>query len=196
MIQINLFPVRQIKQRLKAQSEVIGFVIAILVLLVLLGGVAITMSKTLSSVQDDIKKLEKTKADNQHIIAQIEKMKQAKASLETKLEVIKSLRQDSQVAVRVLDELARINPTDRLWLLSLSQQEASLRLSGVALDNATIAAYMNELKTSPFFASAELGKSSLQVIAGRKLKAFTLTLAITTPSAAPEETDSDQTGEQ
>ncbi len=150
------------------------------------------MTTTVNKISGQIKKLEKKKAENQHILKQIEELKQAKLNLETKLDVIKQLRMDSQVTVRVLDETADNPPANRIWLKSLQQSSGQLRISGVALDNATIAAYMKKMTDSPFFASADLKKSSQTVIQGQKLKSFSMTLVVTTPEPETEESDSGQ----
>ena len=192
MIQINLFPVKQIKKRIRARNEILCFVLMLALLGLCLGGHAWSMSKSVDKISGQIKKLEKKKAENQHILNQIEELKQAKLKLETKLDVIKQLRMDSQVTVRVLDEIASNIPANRIWLKGLQQSADQLRLSGVALDNATIAAYMKKMTASPFFVSADLKKSSQTVIDGQKLKSFSMTLVVTTPEPETEESDSGQ----
>lgn len=181
MIQINLFPVKQIKKRIKARNEVMGFVLMLALLGVVLGGHTWTMAQTADKINCQIKEFEKIKADNQHILNQIKELKQAKLNLETKLDVIKKLKINSQVTVRVLDEIARNTPSKRVWLKSLQQSSSQLQISGVALDNATIAGYMKKLTASPFFASADLKTTSQMVVAGRKLKSFSMALVVTTP---------------
>lgn len=192
MIHINLFPVKQIKKRIKARNELLCFVLILAFFGLCLGGHTWSMSKSADKISGQIKKLEKKKAENQHILKQIEELKQAKLNLETKLDVIKRLRMDSQVTVRVLDEITDNTPADRIWLKSLQQSSGQLRFSGVALDNATIAAYMRDMTASPFFASADLKKSSQTVIQGQKLKSFSMTLVVITPKPETEESDSEQ----
>ena len=192
MIQINLFPVKQIKKRIKARNEILCFILMLAFLGLCLGGHSWSMTTTVNKISGQIKKLEKKKAENQHILKQIEELKQAKLNLETKLDVIKQLRMDSQVTVRVLDETADNTPANRIWLKSLQQSSGQLRISGVALDNATIAAYMKKMTDSPFFASADLKKSSQTVVEGQKLKSFSMTLVVTTPEPETEESDSGQ----
>ena len=92
MIQINLFPVRQIKKRIKARNEVMGFVLMLALLGAILGGHTWTMAQTADKINCQIKEFEKKKADNQHILNQIKELKQAKLNLETKLDVIKKLK--------------------------------------------------------------------------------------------------------
>jgi type IV pilus assembly protein PilN len=70
-----------------------------------------------------------------------------------------------------------------MWLNSLKYSSGTLVISGVALDNATIAQYMTDLTSSPYFADADLANSSQKVIAGNNLKSFSLAIKVTQPAA-------------
>lgn len=178
MIQINLLPVRQIKKRLQLYRQAGIFLASLLVLFALLGITAISMANKAADIKKDLVVLNKKKASFQTIINEIQKLKKDKEALENKLEAIKQLKRGSQQPVRVLDALATLTPADRLWLKSLKQSPDQLQISGVALDNATIAQYMNDLTRSPYFSAANLGSTKLTKIGGRKLKSFTLNVAI------------------
>lgn len=178
MIQINLLPVRQIKKRLQLYQQAAIFLASLVVLLAILGGAAASMANKAADIQKDLTALNKKKASFQIIIKEIEQLKKDKQALEKKLEAIKQLKKGSQQPVRVLDALATLTPADRLWLKSLKQSPDKLQISGVALDNATIAQYMNDLTQSPYFTAANLGSTKLAKIGGRKLKTFTLDVTI------------------
>ena len=185
MIQINLLPVRQIKKRLLLYQQAAIFLAALLVLLSILGVTAASMAGKVSDIQNDLTALNKKKASFQTIINEIEQLKKDKEALENKLEAIKQLKRGSQQPVRVLDALATLTPADRLWLKSLRQSPNQLQISGVALDNATIAQYMNDLTQSPYFTAANLGSTKLAQIGGRKLKTFTLDVSIKQETSVP-----------
>jgi len=103
--------------------------------------------------------------------------------LEKKQGVIKNLKVSSQLPVRILDELSKLTPPSRVWLKSLSLNAGQLIISGVALDNETIAQYMLDFNESPFFKKAELKRSSMVSVEGRKLKSFSLAVPLVTPKA-------------
>ena len=77
-------------------------------------------------------------------------MKKQKEELERKTAIINKLRAESSLTVRLLDDVARNVDNKRLWLDSLSQQGPTLSLTGVALDNETVAQFMDKLKSSEF----------------------------------------------
>jgi type IV pilus assembly protein PilN len=131
------------------------------------------------------KTLAAKKASYQPILDEIEKLKKDKKEQETKLDVIKKLKTVSQITVRILDELAKIFPTNRLWLNSLRQTGESMDLSGIALDNAIIAQFMQNINESDYFSDVVLSQTQQTTIAGAKLKSFSLKVTITPPKTNP-----------
>jgi len=178
MIHINLLPVRQIRQRLEVRNEIAIFFASVFVLVLLLAIVTGNKISTIADLKSENKVLSTKKASYQPILNEIEKLKKDKKEQETKLEVIKKLKTGSQTTVRALDKIASLTPTNRLWLKSLKQTGNSVDLTGIALDNATIAQYMKGMTNSEYFSSAELSKSDQTIIAGAKLKSFQLKINI------------------
>lgn len=182
MIRINLLPIKQLKKRARLRNEVVAFAASLMVLFAILGTISYALSQKVSGLNNEIKVLETKKASYRPILNQIAKLQKDKKTLETKMQTIEQLKQGSQLTVRLLDEVANRTPTSRLWLKELSQSGEHLRLAGVALDNATIAQYMQQLNSSLFFKDADLADSSQVEIGGKKLKSFSLALSVTPPS--------------
>jgi type IV pilus assembly protein PilN len=178
MIHINLLPVRQIRKKIEARNKVIGLGLTFLVVLILLGAVSLGLGFKVGELKASIASLQKEKAKYQTTINQIEQLKKDQALLETKLNTISQLKKGSQLTVRVMDELAKLTPSSRLWINSMSFNGSILRISGIALDNATIADFMETIVTSPFFATAELSGTSTTGYQGRQLKSFSLTINV------------------
>ena len=179
MIHINLLPVRQIKKKLRARNHVFGFGFTLVAVLALLGVVTLVLGYKVGELKASISSLNKEKAKYQTTINQIEQLKKDQALLETKLNTISQLKKGSQLTVRVMDELASLTPSNRLWIKAMSLGANNvLRISGTALDNATIAEYMETLVTSPFFANTELSGTSNTGVGGRTLKNFSLTITV------------------
>lgn len=183
MIRINLLPIKQLKKRQRLKNEVILFGIGLFCLLVVLGLVGMSQAKRIVKLKAESAALTAEKQQYQAIIAQIEKIKNDQLLLETKLGVIKSLKVNSQLSVRVLDEIANITPTSRLWITSLNVASGKVSLAGTALDNATIANFMDDLDASPFFSNTELSSSAMVTIANQRLKSFGLTINVNQPTS-------------
>ncbi|MEW6221489.1 MAG: PilN domain-containing protein, partial [Thermodesulfobacteriota bacterium] len=144
------------------------------------------LGSRIQGLKEEIAALENEKKGYDKIIADMKKLDEEKVEFERKIQVIAELQAQARIPVRILDEVARLVPENRIWLDSLTQEPQQLTLSGVALDNATIAAFMVSIKQSPLFADAELSRTAQTVVAGQKLKSFGLTCGIKGPTPAPE----------
>lgn len=187
MIRINLLPVRHIRKKQRLLKEVVLFGLVLIVLASGLTLFGMGMRWQVEKLHQQISVLNAKKATFNKLLAEIKSLEKKREVLEQKIAAIRELKSNSQLSVRILDDLASRTPSERVWLKSLQHSSGRLVISGVALDNATIAQYMNQLTASPYFADADLASSSLSVIAGNNLKSFSLTLRIIQPSASEDE---------
>ena len=183
MLKINLLPIRQLKKRAKAKKQFFGMLFLFFLTLALLAAVGLLQAKNISMFEEIIASLKKETDTYTPTLKKIAKLKKDRIELDRKTGIIKKLKSDSSLTVRVLDEVANRVDKNRIWLQSLSQQGHSLSLTGVALDNQTVAQFMDKLKASPFINDVTLTNSSLKVISGRNLKAFSLTCAVSQPAS-------------
>ncbi len=181
MVHINLLPVRQIKQKAAAKKQIFTVFLLFLLFLGLLGIVSFFQSSKATGLQQQISDLNREKQRHAATLRLIKKLEKDKAVIETRISIIKKLKKSSSLTVHILDEVAKITPTNRMWLTSLTQNGNNLQLSGMALDNRTIAKYMEDLKKSPYIANTSLVGSSLKSYAGRNLKSFSLSCTIQVP---------------
>jgi len=117
----------------------------------------------------------------------MKRLEQAKKDLENKISIIKKLKRDSAITVHVLDEVEKKVDSKRMWLKSLKQQGTSLSLSGIALDNRTVAQFMDALKESPYISAVNLSNASLAKVSGRDLKSVALACSVTAPQDNTQE---------
>ena len=188
MLKINLLPVRQLKKRANAKNQLLGMLLLFLLVITVLGVTGALQANKISNLGVDIKALQKEKDSYTPTLQKIARLKKDREEYFRKTEIIKKLKSDSSLTVRTLDEVANRVDNQRMWLESLNQQSSSLRLSGVALDNQTIAQFMDHLKESPFVQNVTLASSSLKVVSGRNLKSFQLSCAVAQPQNTETET--------
>jgi len=181
MIRINLLPVREIKRRVQARQQITFFVLSLIALLVFLGVAGFLQASKAGRLQQDLTKIKQEKQRYAKVLKQINKLKKDKKLLEKQIAIIHKLKAESSLTVHILDEVANRTPTKRMWLTSLSQKGNTLKLKGMALDNRTIAGYMENLKQSPYIKTVNLANSSLKTFAGRNLKSFSLSCTIGVP---------------
>lgn len=181
MILINLLPVRHLRKRARARSEAVVFVSVFVLLCAVLGGWVLKLNMDVKQMRAEVARLQAKKQSYDATLKEIKKIEGQKEKLFAKVEVIKQLKAKSQVSVHVLDEIARATPPNSVWLTSVNQSGSSLTLAGTALDNTTIASYMNKLSDSKYIQSTTLGTSNQKVVANRNLQSFTLTMVVTPP---------------
>lgn len=161
MIRINLIGTekRQRKGK-KIKSDVNLLEIAVIVLLIALGGVGVYVWY---SIEEDKLQYAKLKVEEEKRaiknLAQAEKQfkefQARKTELESQLKVIEELRQKKQGPVRVLDEISMRIPK-QVWLKGVTQRKAVLVILGEAETNEAVAKFFQSLQDSPFFKSVEL----------------------------------------
>ncbi|WP_448874250.1 PilN domain-containing protein [Desulfobulbus propionicus] len=178
MIYINLLPVRKIKARIAAKRQVLMSSCAFVVFLVFLIMFALYQSGIISELQEKERKIQEEKKHYVKIVNQIKSIDEEKKVLETRISVIKSLKQESSLTVRVLDEIATLTPSNRMWLKSLNQESSNLTLFGMALDDQTIAKYMDDLDRSSYIKSVSLANTTMDKYADRDLKSFSVSCTV------------------
>ena len=189
MLRINLLPIRQLKKRAKAKNQIIVVCAVFVCFVVILGLVSLFQIHKITSIESSIAGLNKEQKRLAPEIAANDKLKKDKEELEKKISIIRKLKEESSLTVHILDEVANVVDNSRMWLTALTQQGNVLSLTGIALDNQTVADFMDKLKTSPFVQNVELSNSSLRKISDRNLKEFSLTCAISQPKQPPDHTE-------
>lgn len=193
MILINLLPIRHLKKRARARSEAVVFVAVFILLCAVLGGWVLKLNMDVKQAHAEVARLQAKKKSYDATLKEIDKINAQKAILLTQIDAIKKLKSKSQVSVHVLDEIARATPPNGVWLTSLKQGGSSLTLSGTALDNTTIASYMNKLSGSEYIQGTRLGTSTQKIVSNRKLQTFSLMMTVT-PPVKDENTGTGQEG--
>lgn len=181
MLKINLLPIRQLKKRAKAKKQLFSILFLFLLILALLALVGFLQAQNIDTLEKRLASLNKEKDSYSATLKRIDELKKARAELERRTAVIDKLKSDSSLTVRVIDEVANNVDKKRIWLQSLNQQGSSLRLTGIVLDNQTVAQFMDKLKASPFVNNVSLTNSSLKVVSGRNLKAFSINCSVAHP---------------
>jgi len=188
MLRINLLPIRQLKKRSKARNQILVFTTLFLFFLLILGAIGFLQATKISNVKDQIALLQAEKKAYDPILKKMKELERAKTDLERKISVIKKLKNDSVTTVHVLDEVAASVDSKRMWIKSLKQQGNSLLLTGVALDNKTVADFMDTLKLSKYVSAVNLSNASLVKVSGRNLKSFSLACSVDSPKKETQKT--------
>lgn len=191
MLRINLLPVKEIKQRAAAKQQLTVFGLAFAGLLVVLILAVLMLNGQISSLNTEIKELETKKEALAKILQEIEELKKKKAEVEKQTALIEDLEKSSALTAHLLNEVANLTPNERLWLTSLNQAGTSMNLSGMALDNQTVAEFFEKLKGSKYISGVTLANSSLVGYAGRNLNSFALSCTVAMPEPEKKKEDAE-----
>ncbi len=172
MIHINLLPVKEIKNRNRAKFQILIASICFFCFLMVITGFIWHQENMISDLGKKNTEINAEKSKYNKIFNEIKKLEDEKKVLETRIAIIKNLKIQSSLTVHVLDEIAKRTPQNRMWLKSLSQQSNNLDISGIALDDQTIAQYMEELEVSLYIKNVVLLNANLELQSGKNLKSF------------------------
>lgn len=177
MIKINLLPFRAARKRENIKRQLIIYVSAIIICVLVGLYFYIGKSGELRGLKEEEKQLNKDLAAYRKTLNKIKKLEKKVKEINAKLEVIKKLERGKTGPVFLLDEIALAVPKDKLWLKSLSEKRRTLSLTGTAMDNETVALFMNNLKASDHIGTVDLINVQLRDLPSYKLKVSDFSLS-------------------
>ena len=174
MIEINLLPVREWKKREAVRKQISIFILSLLLLVVALAAIGFAIQGKVAVQRSELRKLEERRAKLAFVDKKIAQFKKKKKEVEIKFDAIEKLQQGRTRSVKILDEIVTALPINRMWLTELKLQKNLLQLSGIALDNHTVALFMRRLEASKFVKKVRLKNTSRKNIEGHELMQFDL----------------------
>ncbi len=176
MIAINLLPVREWKKRESVRQQISIYFLSLILLSVSLFAVGFAIQGKVSIQREELKKLEARKAKLSYVNKKINQVKKKSKEIETKFSAIEKLQQGRTKTVKILDEVVTSLPINRMWLTNLSLKGETLHVSGIAMDNHTVALFMRRLDASKFTKKVKLNTTRRKNIQGHELMSFDLTV--------------------
>lgn len=171
MIRVNLLPVREVEREAGRRQETRLVYLGVALVAVALVGIEVgsrmqlgPLKKEYSKLQADIVELDKKSVE----LAQLETEKK---DLEEKLKTIATLEAKKIGPVNVLSDLSDAAP-EQVWLLEFKESGGLATISGLGLDDQTIANFMRNLDGSPYFDGVDLVETQQSEQDGVQLKRF------------------------
>ena len=174
MIRINLLPFRAARKKENIRRQISVFFLSVFLMLAVLiyfnihlGGRIKTLKKNVASTKTELQKYKK-------ITQQIEDIKKKLAVLKKKTEVIRKLETDRFEPVQILEAMTEKIIAKRMWFTSFNDRPKSIKVTGIALDNKTVADFMTRLEGSGWFSAVKLNTLEKKVVKGTSLKNFSI----------------------
>lgn len=196
MIRINLLPFRAARKKENIRKQVSVFFLCLLLVVIVLGWVHFYLgskqTRLTTNVTDTKKELALYNKKNQ----EIKEIRQKLQDLEMRQQVIQNLEKQRFEPVHILDELTGKIVAERMWLTRLDINSNQMDVDGIALDNNTVANFIDNLETisklnepqSHLYEKVRLNKLQQEEIRNLNMKKFEITaLKITKPVETPDE---------
>jgi len=159
MIRLNLLPLKETERALGRRQQLslvaLGVAVALLIMIVPFA----IQGRRLASLEHQIDTLNKEIQQYNVQVKEVHDIDRVKKEVETKLRIIDDLNRKRIGPSRVLDDLSLATP-DNLWLIDFTENNAQATITGMALDNETIARFMRQLQDSPYFYTVDLVETS------------------------------------
>ena len=183
MIRINLLPHREEKRKARRQQfyALLGLIAVLAGLIWFLGFSLISGRISTQNDSNEFLKLEISALDKE--IDEIKKLKEQTAALLARKGVIDSLRANRTETVHLFNELAKQVP-EGVYLRSIKQAGSKISILGLTQSNARINTLMNNLDETPLLENTRLLETKAEVVANRRLNAFSIETSITRQTSA------------
>ena len=172
MIRINLIRGKR-KKRKEFNVDALYFLLPLIVIV----GVLLFHRSVAGKIEDlntGIRKANVEVARLQKQIGEVESFKARKAELQQKVDVISNLQKGRNAPVKIFEALSASVP-EKCWIDRLAIKGDRVELTGIAINNYTIANFMTALGQSGRFRDVVLGSADQTTVSNAKLVKFGLT---------------------
>jgi type IV pilus assembly protein PilN len=146
------------------------------VLALMVGGLVMAhlwQSLRIGSARREMNRVTQAMKDIEGPYADALRIEQQKQELREKLRVIAQLEAKKVGPVRILADLSTATP-EKLWLTEFADTNGTLKLTGLGVDEQTVADFLRRLGALPFLQNVDLDETSQVDQEGAKLKKFVI----------------------
>jgi len=192
MIRINLLPFRLARKKENIRRQVSVFFLSLVFIILALGWVSFMLNDEINRTQSEVAQVRTESLQYKKKANKVSRIKKNLAILEDKLAIVEALKKRKNEQQILLEQLADRLVKTKMWLSSVSADDKTVSLKGIAYDNPTIAAFMRNLENSPVFGAVDLKLSKAKVFQDNiRLKEFAISCTKIVPEPASGETNTD-----
>jgi type IV pilus assembly protein PilN len=192
MIRINLLPFRLARKKENIRRQVSVFFLSLVLIILALGWVSFMLNDEINRTQSEVAQVKTESLQYKKKANKVSRIKKNLATLEDKLAIVEALKKRKNEQQILLEQLADRLVKTKMWLSSVSADDKTVSLKGIAYDNPTIAAFMRNLENSPVFGAVDLKLSKAKVFQDNiRLKEFAISCTKRVPEPASGETNTD-----
>lgn len=156
MIRINLLPFRSDRKKENIRRQVSIFLLSLAFMLIILFYYNFSLGSKIDNLNAKIKDTKSDLEKYDKINKEIAEIKKKLDNLKKKMAVMDTLEAGRFAPVRLMDAMTQVVVPKRMWFTSLQSKGQRVDISGVALDNTTVADFMVRLENSGLFKEVDL----------------------------------------
>ncbi|MEK7210497.1 MAG: PilN domain-containing protein [Candidatus Binatota bacterium] len=173
MIRINLLPVKELSAEVGRRQELLVAGLSLTLTVALAVGLYLFQSFRLYGLSTEAGSLKKEIETLNVQLKEVGDLQQKVKALEDKIKVIDDLTKKKVGPVKIMESLSLATPP-RLWLTEFRESSGNLTISGLAVDNQTVADFLKSLSTFVYFANVDLVETTQVEQEGIPLKKFSI----------------------
>ncbi len=187
MIRINLLPFRAVRKKESIQKQIIIYFVSVIIVLAPLIWYQGKLKQQIEDLGSRITDTEKELKRQEKKAKEVDKYTKLLNDLKKKMEIVKTLEEGRRATFDLLLDLTDVMVPAKMWFQSLRIRETEKRekkdrfiivevsISGIAMDDKTVATYMESLQKLDRFAGVTLNVSeTVKVNKELELKQFRL----------------------
>jgi type IV pilus assembly protein PilN len=159
MIRINLLPLKEAQRALGRRRQISLAALSVIVAFLVMLAPYLMQGRTLGTLDREIIQLNSDIAKLNQQALEVRDLEKKRVELQAKLKVIDDLKQKRVGPVHILEDLGGATP-EKLWLVDSTEAGGQATITGMALDNQTIAEFMRRLQMSKYFYEVDLVETS------------------------------------
>lgn len=162
MIRINLLPLKEVQRALDRRRQVSIALLSLTVAVLAMVVPYVLQGIEMSRIEREIEALDAEVAKLNQQAREVRELERKRADLRAKLKVITDLQSRRVGPVRMLEDLSAATP-EKLWIADFTDSAGQATITGMALDNQTIATFMRQLQSSKYFFDVDLVEATENV---------------------------------
>ena len=186
MIRINLLPFRTERKKENVRRQVSLFLLSLVLVLLVLFYYNFSLNSKIGKLNKRIQTTNNELDKYNEINKEIARIKKNLEILRKKMAVIEQLESDRYAPVILMDTMTQVLVSKRMWFTTLSVSDKTVNVSGIAMDEKTVADFMVRLQNSGLFQNVELKSVKRQKVENSNLKSFQI-ICTKIPPKQPEQ---------
>ena len=162
MIRINLLALKEVQRALDRRRQVSVALLSLAVAVLAMVAPYVLQGVEIGRLEREIDALNAEVAKLNEQAREVRELERKRADLRAKLKVITDLQSRRVGPVRVLEDVSSATP-EKLWIVDFTDSGGQATITGMALDNQTIATFMRQLQISKYFFDVDLVEATESV---------------------------------